>query len=288
MSRIFISYRREDHPHAAARVAAELQRLLPDFEVFIDVDGIRPGEDFGAKLDRELEDCAYLLVIVGKKWIGRPRSRTKPPKIADSGDWVRREIVTSLNRKIPVVPILIDGAKLPPVHDLPDDLKPLHNKQFYRVTHVEFGSQMAGLVAKLFKNENSQMELAGRAERAGLPERYMAWFDHSKFRPEVEPGVLPLAPKPIRLDDLPQDEAVALLVEWFFENFQDPVNSTPYDGREGGYQYIHGGPYDAREELEDQFRDVSEGIINAAVEEIESDGQTDWAPSHRRIVDREL
>jgi hypothetical protein len=55
------------------------------------------------------------------------------------------------------------------------------------------------------------------------------------------------------------DEAVALvnrMVEWFLANYEDPVNSTPWESAEGGYQYLCGGPYHAREELTDQFSDA--------------------------------
>lgn len=68
------------------------------------------------------------------------------------------------------------------------------------------------------------------------------------------------------------------LVGWFFERFEDPALRLPYESREGGYQWIYGGPYDAREELEGYFSDEAEDIIQAAVDEIESDGLTDWAP----------
>jgi hypothetical protein len=56
---------------------------------------------------------------------------------------------------------------------------------------------------------------------------------------------------------------------------------TPYNGQEGGFQYIHGGPYDARDELETEFADiVSQAVIDQAVEEVESEGIYEWAPSH--------
>ena len=54
---------------------------------------------------------------------------------------------------------------------------------------------------------------------------------------------------------------------WFYQNYEDPVHNCPYISSEGGYQYIHGGPYDAREELEQEFsgvgdEDVIEGLAN--------------------------
>ncbi len=68
------------------------------------------------------------------------------------------------------------------------------------------------------------------------------------------------------------------LVEWFKENYDTPENRLPHESKEGGYQWIYGGPCDARQELEDKFSKVPEEIIEAAVEEIESDGTVDWTP----------
>lgn len=79
---------------------------------------------------------------------------------------------------------------------------------------------------------------------------------------------------------LSPEEQKEHLVAWFFSQFWDPAHETPYDGREGGYQYVHGGPYEAREELEEKFGGiVGESIIENAVEEIEADGTLEWAPS---------
>jgi hypothetical protein len=43
---------------------------------------------------------------------------------------------------------------------------------------------------------------------------------------------------------------------WFYGKFEDPVHSCPYNSREGGYQFIYGGPYEANEELQNEFSDI--------------------------------
>lgn len=56
---------------------------------------------------------------------------------------------------------------------------------------------------------------------------------------------------------------------WFRRRFEDPAVRTPYESREGGYQYIWGGPYDAREELETEFAGtVPEAVIEALADEL--------------------
>lgn len=79
-------------------------------------------------------------------------------------------------------------------------------------------------------------------------------------------------------DILWRQARVDALVQWFFDRFEDPANALPYETAKGGYQWIFGGPCNAREELEDSFPEEVEDIIRAAVDEIESHGQTDWTP----------
>ena len=82
---------------------------------------------------------------------------------------------------------------------------------------------------------------------------------------------------------------VAYLVHWFRGMFEDPANETPYDKREGGYQFVWGGPYEARDEFEQEFGGiVSEEVIDAAVSEVERTGTVYWAPgpNHPNQKDR--
>lgn len=65
---------------------------------------------------------------------------------------------------------------------------------------------------------------------------------------------------------------------WFHRNFEDPSNETPRD--EGEFVYIWGGPYDAHEELYDEFGTLvpEERIQELADEIVGEDGIYDWAP----------
>src|SRR5215470_14044536 len=64
------------------------------------------------------------------------------------------------------------------------------------------------------------------------------------------------------LKDADEETQIEAMRSWFHENFQDPVEETPYDSGEGGYIYIYGGPYDPREQLEARFAGtVAEDVI---------------------------
>jgi hypothetical protein len=65
------------------------------------------------------------------------------------------------------------------------------------------------------------------------------------------------------------------LLDWFRQHYEDPANGVPFDSAEGGYQYVNGGPYDAREVLQDAFEFVPVSVIDEAVNQIEAYG-ADW------------
>ncbi|HBC3496598.1 TPA: DUF4935 domain-containing protein [Vibrio parahaemolyticus] len=83
-------------------------------------------------------------------------------------------------------------------------------------------------------------------------------------------------------------EAIQTMKGWFYARFKNPVECCPFESKEGGYQYIWGGPFDAEEELFNEFSgDIDERYIMKAVNEIEEDC-TEWsgyptAPSENDI-----
>lgn len=73
-----------------------------------------------------------------------------------------------------------------------------------------------------------------------------------------------------QLKGLYEEEQIGIMRMWFYSNYEDPVEHCPYESREGGYQFIWGGPYNARDELESEFSElVSEEAINKLVEELD-------------------
>lgn len=87
---------------------------------------------------------------------------------------------------------------------------------------------------------------------------------------------------PPTLLGLSTDEAVDAIKEWFFSNFEDPAESTPYESAEGGYQYIWGGPYDTRDIIENVFyRRTRRAVTEAAIEELDRES-FEWVPNSSR------
>ncbi|QCU74465.1 HEPN domain-containing protein [Pseudoalteromonas distincta] len=86
---------------------------------------------------------------------------------------------------------------------------------------------------------------------------------------------LPEEEKTITLADLesrPVEFQIEVMRTWFFSNYQDPVHECPYNGREGGYQYIYGGPYIAGEELSEEFANIiDDDVIEKLASELEDE-----------------
>ena len=81
--------------------------------------------------------------------------------------------------------------------------------------------------------------------------------------------------------ELSPEQQYEVMEEWFRKTFEDPVRRTPYESAEGGYIWIWGGPFDARDELESEFQDlVPKEIIDQLVGKLEEEC-LDWAPTER-------
>lgn len=123
MSKILISYRREDSADVTGRIYDRLVQVFPQ-SVFRDVDSIPLGIDFRAYLDEQVAKCDVFLAVIGRDWL-KGKGRKGKSRLEDSGDFVRIEIESALKRQIPVIPVLVQGAKIPSAARLPVSIQAL-------------------------------------------------------------------------------------------------------------------------------------------------------------------
>jgi hypothetical protein len=126
-------------------------RLKDDFgeeNIFKDVDNIPFGVDFVEHLDLEVQKCNVLFVVIGARWLNSDSGERA--RLEDSNDFVRVEIASGLRRGIPVVPLLVDGARMPREDQLPDDIKLLARRNGTDIRHdPDFHGDMTRLLARL-------------------------------------------------------------------------------------------------------------------------------------------
>jgi len=145
---VFICYRREDSAGFAGRIYDRLVSRLPSGRVFFDVDNIEPGLDFVKVLSDRVGDCDALVAIIGEDWL-TARDEDNNRRIDDPHDFVRIEIETALQRDVRVIPVLINGARLPRAIDLPDPLKALARRQAIEISHSRFDTDSERLTRAL-------------------------------------------------------------------------------------------------------------------------------------------
>jgi hypothetical protein len=122
-ARIFISYRRADASWPVRWLSDWLAGRFGAGTAFLDADSIRPGDDFPAEIEAAVGACAVLLAVIGPQWLTAEGDAGR--RLDDPQDWVRLEIQTAIERRIRVIPVLVDGASMPPACELPPSLQPL-------------------------------------------------------------------------------------------------------------------------------------------------------------------
>lgn len=118
MPRVFLSYRREDTAGYAGRLGDGLSSRFGRSQVFRDIDAIPPGVNFVKNTDEAIGACDYVLLLIGNKWLS-VSSKEGDRRLDDPDDFVRREIEAAIKRDVPIIPILVEGARMPTAAELP-------------------------------------------------------------------------------------------------------------------------------------------------------------------------
>jgi hypothetical protein len=146
--RIFMSYRREYSAYPAGWLFDLLACHFGRRQLFKDSDSIEGGEDFIETITAAVESCDVLLALIGQRWLtvtGQDGRR----RLDDAGDIVRPEIEAALARNVRVIPILVDGAQMPPADELPASLAALPRRQALALSPDRFESDTRTLLGVL-------------------------------------------------------------------------------------------------------------------------------------------
>jgi hypothetical protein len=145
MPGIFISYRRDDAGGHAGRLCDRLNARFGKEQIFRDLDTIPAGEDFVEAIQEAVGECNVLLALIGKKWLTMSDAEGRR-RLDDETDLVRLEIAAALQRKVKVIPVLVQGALMPQAHDLPADLEPLARRNAFSLTDAGWDADVMRLM----------------------------------------------------------------------------------------------------------------------------------------------
>ena len=170
MPKIFISYRREDSQWPAQQIRDKLASHFGPEAVVFDVDSIPMGVDYRKYLANEVAQCDVLCAVIGKQWLSLLNERPD-----GSRDFVRIEIEAALQRKIPLIPVLIDDASIPGEKELPSDLADLAHRN---AAEVSAGPHLQDNLNRLVAGLNQLLQSDAAPVATGIfldPETNLMW-----------------------------------------------------------------------------------------------------------------
>ncbi|HTN73376.1 MAG TPA: PASTA domain-containing protein [Methylomirabilota bacterium] len=238
MPGIFISYRRDDSAGHAGRLFDRLTQHFGKGRVFMDVSDIEPGTDFVEAIDKAVGSCEILIVVIGREWLTCVDAGGQR-RLDDPNDFIRLEAATALKRNIRVIPVLVQGARMPKSEELPADLEKLARRQGIEISDTRWDSDAGQLIKAL----EAALAQEGQARPASRPEDHFPSDPPKGNRKAVATlvaivGVIVLAigvwllwPRKVevpRLTGQPLDEAQALLADRGFVlgNVSEEPNET--------------------------------------------------------------
>src|SRR5260370_17543285 len=158
---IAISYRREDSLPIAGRLYDRLQAKFGKENVFMDFDSIPPGMDFREQIKQMIERSKLVIAIIGPHWLGEQPDASR--RIDNPADFVRLEIAYSLERGIPIIPVLVNNTPMPPPEKLPREIEGL---AFRNALMLDTGIDFHHHADRLITGIGKVMDVAPRSRGA--------------------------------------------------------------------------------------------------------------------------
>ena len=118
MARVFVSYRRKDSGLAVDAIMLELERVYGRKNVFRDIGAIKPGDLFPEVIRRRMKESDAVLAVIGPNYL----SAENADRLMRPDDSVRLELEMALARGTPVLPVTVEGARMPSKGQLPPTL----------------------------------------------------------------------------------------------------------------------------------------------------------------------
>lgn len=167
--KVFVSYQRADTLVLAHALHYALR--LGGHEPFVDTGSIATGEAYRERIASEIERSELLLALIGPKF---DFARLAEPSNVIAFEWRRANF-----HRVPVAPVLFDGAKLPSDDQLPSHLRWSMARNALPLRSASLASDIDACVARV-------RELGGAPRRAAR----VLWVDDNPAGNEHERRML--------------------------------------------------------------------------------------------------
>jgi hypothetical protein len=146
MPRIFISYRRSDSGPYAGRIYDRLASHFDSANIFMDSANLKPGDNFLEVLEKSVSCCDVLLAIIGREWLSAKDDEGRV-RLGRQSDPLTLEVSLALERpETLVIPVLVEGARMPKVYELPMPVKNLAHRQAMEIDNQGFHQSIQSLI----------------------------------------------------------------------------------------------------------------------------------------------
>jgi SIR2-like domain/TIR domain len=144
--KIFINYRHDDVPFAAAALYHQLEQRFGAENIFFDGGTLKSGMDFLHEIKTSLSGPAgAFIALIGPNWQSALDSRQR----REGDDYVMKELELGLRNGWTVIPVLLNGASLPQPGDLPQAIRALSGYQFAQLRQGSLDIDIRALVGRL-------------------------------------------------------------------------------------------------------------------------------------------
>ena len=227
---VFISYRRTNQL-IVEHVHLKYCDVYKANSIFLDRTDLKPGAHFPDELRQAVTNASIVLVVIGRDWASMQNEQTFSKRLDEEHDWVRQEVLLALQGQGLVIPVLVDGAKLPTPEQLPSPLRPLLERNAISLSVDHFGDDVSKLVAKLGEKLGEERVSQLRVGNAGPYAEAATIKPYALSDLELQ-GVLKDLPQwRILKSDITDDprvpsgyRRVELVRDFLFESFADAIS----------------------------------------------------------------
>jgi CHASE2 domain-containing sensor protein len=158
----FVSYRRDQSSFIARSLRTALTTRLGSKSVFLDERSIYPGQQFPRQIREAILGSSVILVIIGPYWLDARDAKSGGRRLDDPDDWVRQEVEEGLRHSIAVViPVLVDGARMPAKNNLPLSIQALSDLQAFPLPGNDLPQEVDALIEGIQQGRLSPPRPAG-------------------------------------------------------------------------------------------------------------------------------
>jgi hypothetical protein len=184
--RVFISYRRADTAQAASWISNRLTEHFGQRQVIKDVDPAPYGGNLPQAIGAAVASCDVLVLMIGPHWMA-----VTGEGLHDPNDYVRVALEAALARGTLVIPVTIDGARMPMHGELPPSLASMAGQPAFAISMSNFDAESGQLLRIL------DQSIAERQSTQLAPAPGAGTFPGAPAAVTPVPAPLPYATKPM-------------------------------------------------------------------------------------------